>query len=85
MPNPCAELVHAKVHVAKHYGEAVDEVRRAQNKILQAEDDDPLKWVRQLSLFHKTNLSPARRRRFAPIRLNGLKTSRAWAIKEELR
>ena len=82
---PNAELVHDKFHVAKHLGEAVDQVRRAENKALQAEDDDRLKGTRQLWLFNKANLSPAQRRRFAAIRQNGLKTARAWAIKEEFR
>ena len=82
---PNAELVHDKFHVAKHLGEAVDQVRRAENKALQAEDDDRLKGTRQLWLFNKANLSPAQRRKFAAIRQNGLKTARAWAIKEEFR
>jgi len=82
---PNAELVHDKFHVAKHLGEAVDQVRRAENKALQAEDDDRLKGTRQLWLFNKSNLSSQQRRRFEAIRHNGLKTARAWAIKEEFR
>ena len=82
---PNAELVHDKFHVAKYLGEAVDQVRRAENKDLQAEDDDRLKGTRQLWLFNKSNLSWKQRRRFAAIRRNGLKTARAWAIKEEFR
>ncbi len=82
---PNAELVHDKFHVAKHLGEAVDQVRRAENKALQAIDDDRLKGTRQLWLFNKANLSPKQRRRFVAIRQNGLKTARAWAIKEEFR
>ena len=82
---PNAELVHDKFHVAKHLGEAVDQVRRAENKALQAEDDDRLKGTRQLWLFNKSNLSSQNRRRFEAIRHNGLKTARAWAIKEEFR
>jgi transposase len=82
---PNAELVHEKFHVAKHLGEAVDQVRRAENKALQAEDDDRLKGTRQLWLFNKSNLSPQQRRRFVAIRQGGLKTARTWAIKEEFR
>jgi len=44
-------LVHDKFHVAKHLGEAVDQVRRAANKALQSDDDDRLKGTRQLWLF----------------------------------
>ena len=79
---PNAELVHDKVHVANYLGEAGAQVRRAENKDLQAEDDDRLKGTRQLWLFNKSNLSWKQRRRFAAIRRNGLKTARAWAIKE---
>lgn len=82
---PAAELVHDKFHVAKHLTEAVDQVRRAEHKALTAEDDDRLKGTRQLWLFNKSNLSSAQRRRFAAIRQNGLKTARAWALKEQFR
>jgi transposase len=82
---PAAELVHDRFHVAKHLGEAVDQVRRAEHKALQAVDDDRLKGTRQLWLFSKSNLSPAQRRRFAGIKQRGLKTARAWAMKEQFR
>ena len=49
---PNAELVHDRFHVGKYIGEAVDQVRRAENKDLQAEDDDRLKGTRQLWLFN---------------------------------
>ena len=80
-----AELAHNKFHVAKHLGEPVDQVRLAENKALQAEDDDRLKETRRLWLFNKATFSPAKRRRFAAIRQTGLKTARAWAIEEEFR
>lgn len=82
---PNAELVHDKFHVAKYLGEAVDQVRRAENKALQAQDDDRLTGTRQLWLFNKSNLSHRQRRRFAAIRKGDLKTARAWALKEEFR
>jgi transposase len=82
---PKAELVHDKFHVAKHLNEAVDKVRRAENKALQAMDDDRLKGTRQLWLFSKPNLSHAQRRAFERIKKRGLKTGRAWSIKEQFR
>ena len=82
---PNAELVHDKFHVAKHLGEAVDQVRRAENKALQAENDDRLKGTRQLWLFNKANLSPEQRRRFNAIKKHGLKTARAWGITDLFR
>ena len=74
---PNAVLLHGKFHVAKHLGDAVDQVRRAENKSLQAEDDDRLKGTRQLWLFNKGNLSPEQCSRFNSIRKHGLKTARA--------
>jgi len=74
---PNATLVHDKFHVSKYLGTAVDQVRRAENKALQAEGDERLKGTRQLWLFNKSNLSYRQRRRFAAIRQNGLKTARA--------
>jgi len=65
---PNAELLHDKFHVAKHLGEAIDQVRRAENKALQAQDDDRHKGTRQLWLFNKANLSPDQRRRFNAIK-----------------
>ena len=82
---PNATLVHDKFHVSKYLGTAVDQVRRAENKALQAEGDERLKGTRHLWLFNKSNLSYRQRRRFAAIRQNGLKTAKAWAIKEEFR
>jgi len=82
---PNAELVHDKFHVAKYLGEAVDKVRRAENKALQAQHDDRLTGTRQLWLFNKSNLSRRQRCRLAAIRQSDLKTARAWAIKEEFR
>jgi transposase len=40
---PNTELVHDQFHVSKYLTEAVDQVRRAENKDLQAQDDDRLK------------------------------------------
>jgi len=45
---PNATLVHDKFHVSKYLGAAVDQVRRAENKALQAEGDERLKGTRHL-------------------------------------
>ena len=82
---PNAELVHDKFHVAKHLNEAVDKVRRHEHKALQAIDDDRLKGTRQLWLFSKPNLSRPQRRAFDRIKKRGLKTARAWTLKEQFR
>jgi transposase len=82
---PNAEIVHDRFHVSKHLNEAVDKVRRDENKAMQAVDDDRLKGTRQLWLYSKPNMTRKQRRAFDAIMKRGLKTARAWAIKEQFR
>jgi transposase len=79
---PQAVIVHDKFHISKHLNEAVDQVRRTENKALQQEGDDRLKRTRQLWLFRQHNLSEEQITRFGTLRESDLKTARAWAIKE---
>ncbi|HVJ80582.1 MAG TPA: ISL3 family transposase [Planctomycetia bacterium] len=82
---PQADLVHDKFHVAKHLGEAVDKVRRAENKALATAGDDSLKGTRWLWLYALSKLTRAQRRRFEAVRDAELKTARAWGMKEQFR
>lgn len=82
---PKAEIVHDKFHVSKHLNEAVDQVRRRENKDLRAEGDDRLVGSKQLWLFNPQNLSHKRKKELAALKEETLKTSRAWAIKEHFR
>jgi transposase len=45
---PNAKVVHDKFHVSKYLGEAVDQVRRQENKQMLEAGDDTLKGTRQL-------------------------------------
>jgi transposase len=82
---PEAEIVHDKFHVSKHLNEAVDQVRRRENKTLKAAGDERLVGSKQLWLFHPKNLSRKRKRELAALKVQTLKTGRAWAIKEHFR
>jgi len=82
---PAAEIVHDKFHVSKHLNEAVDQVRRQENKALRAEGDERLVGSKQLWLFNPKNLSKERRKELAALKEETLKTSRAWGIKEYFR
>jgi transposase len=82
---PQAEIVHDKFHVAKHLNEAVDRVRRQENKTLRAEGDDRLTGSKHLWLFRPDNLTEERREWLVELRGADLKTGRAWAIKEQFR
>ena len=82
---PKAEIVHDKFHVSKQLNEAVDRVRRQENKALRAEGDDRLVGSKQLWLFTPKNLSRRRRKELDALKRQTLKTSRAWALKEHFR
>lgn len=79
---PHIKVVHDRFHVSKHLNEAVDQVRRKENKILQDEGDERLKGARHLFLFNPENLPESRASQFEDLKNADLKTSRAWAMKE---
>lgn len=79
---PQAEIVHDRFHVSKHLNEAVDQVRRTENKALQADGDRRLVGTKQLWLFGRAKLTRQRRRELAAFRESDLKTARAWGIKQ---
>lgn len=82
---PDAEIVHDKFHVSKHLNEAVDQVRRQENKTLRAAGDDRLVGSKQLWLYNPKNLPSKRKRALDALKQETLKTGRAWAIKEHFR
>jgi transposase len=58
LPEAEDKIVYDKFHVAKHLGEAVDRVRRAEHKALRAEGDQRLKGTRYSWLRNPSNFSP---------------------------
>lgn len=82
---PQAEIVHDKFHISKHLNEAVDKVRRGENKALKQEGDDRLKGTKQLWLVGMEKLSRQDLRQLKAMRDDSLKTGKAWAIKEHFR
>ena len=62
--------------------EAVDRVRRRENKTLRAAGDDRLTGTRYDWLRHPASMEPKDRQEFAALRNCNLKTARAWALKE---
>ena len=80
-----AEVVHDRFHVSKHLNEAVDQVRRQEHKALRKAGDQRLTGSKQLWLFNPENLSEDRWIEFEALKDQELKTSRAWAIKEQFR
>jgi len=82
LPGAQGKIVFDKFHIAKHLGEAVDQVRRKENKTLKAAGDDRLVGTRYDCLKNPAAMEPKDRRGFAELRNSGLKTARAWALRE---
>lgn len=82
VPEAEAKIVFDKFHVAKHLGEAVDQVRRRENRALRAEGDERLVKTKYLWLWNPDRMSRRQWREFAPLRNSRLQVARAWAIKE---
>lgn len=78
------KIVFDKFHIAQHLCQAVDQVRRKENKQLRAEGDQRLVGTRYDWLRNPVNMSVKDRREFAALRNSELKTARAWALKETI-
>jgi len=79
---PGAKIVHDKFHLSQLLGEAVDKVRRAENKALQQEGDKTLSGTRYLWLRGMENMSDEQFDDFQRLVCCALKTARAWEHKE---
>ncbi len=82
---PQAAIVYDKFHISKHLNEAVDQVRRQEQKVLKEAGDRRLTGTKQLWLYNPMNLRESQRDEFETLKHCELKTSRAWAIKESFR
>jgi len=82
VPDADEKIVFDKFHIAQHLGDAVDRVRRQENRELRAQGDDRLVKTKYWWLENPDNMSHRRWRDFAPLRKSRLKVARAWAIKE---
>lgn len=82
---PNAEIVHDRFHISKHLNEAVDKVRRQEHKALMKDGDETLKGTKQLWLYNPENMSDEQYEEFDTLKDIELKTSRAWAIREQFR
>lgn len=82
LPEADAKIVFDKFHIAKHLGDAVDQVRRAENKALRADGDDQLVGTKYDWLRHPRTFTTDAWRAFQTLRESTLHTARAWALKE---
>jgi transposase len=84
LPEADSKIVFDRFHIVKHMNEAVDMVRKRENRELRAEGDDRLVGSKYMWLYGEENL-PSTYADFSSLRRANLKTARAWAIKETLR
>ena len=85
VPDGEKKIVFDRFHIMQHMNEAVDTVRKEENRLLLEDDIDVLKGTKYLWLFAEENVPEKMAERFNWIRELNLKTARAWAIKEALR
>ena len=85
VPHGRDKIVFDRFHIMQHMNDAVDQVRKEENRLLLEEDIDVLKGSKYLWLFAEENVPKKMKHRFAFLRGLELKTGRAWAIKEMLR
>ena len=84
LPEAAGKIVYDKFHIVKHLSEAVDKVRRQEHKALQALGDDCLKGTKYDWLRNRSNFDRKSWQEFQKLKATNLKTSRAWAIKEQV-
>ena len=77
------KIVYDKFHVARHLGEAVDQVRRQENKQLRGAGDERLVGTKYDWLSSRERFDAAQWREFGVLRRSNLKTARAWALKQQ--
>lgn len=85
LPLGADKIVFDRFHIMKHMTEAVDKVRKAENRKLGEQGDNRLKKTKYLWLSNKENLRKDRMAQIEELQKADLKTSKAWAIKENLR
>jgi transposase len=85
VPKAESKIVFDKFHIVQHMTNAVDLVRRSENRTLREVGDESLVGSKYLWLYGLENLPAKHRERFDGLHALNLKTGRAWALKESLR
>jgi transposase len=85
LPDPDKQIVFDRFHIVSHMNQAVDLVRRRENRALRADGDERLVGTKHMWLYAQENLPEKHAEDFVRLQRANLKTARAWAIKETLR
>jgi transposase len=79
---PCAKVCFNRFHVARHLGDAVNTVRKAEHRRLRAAGDRTLVGKKYLWLESPASMRPERRTLLSQLKDVCTRTGRAWALKE---
>jgi transposase len=82
LPDAGGKIVFDQFHIAGHLGDAVDKVRREENRELRRHGDVSLVGTKYDWLRHPARFSSRVWRSFRQLRDSTLRTARAWALKE---
>jgi transposase len=85
VPDADRKIAFDRFHVAKHLGDAVNDVRKREHTELMRDGDDTLKGSRYLWLKNPENMKPKQRLLFENLKDLTLKVAKAWAMKETAR
>jgi transposase len=85
VPGAEEKIVFDKFHIVKHLHEAVDRVRRVEQRALKGVADDRLTGTKYLWLMRPGSMSPAQRARLRTLVGSDLRVARAWSLKERFR
>jgi transposase len=85
IPNANKKITFDRYHVMRLVVDAVDKVRKQENRALMEEGNEILKGTKYLWLWNEENIPPYRWTQFEYLRSLDLKVCRARAIKDNLR
>jgi transposase len=85
VPQAEHKMVFDRFHIMRQVLEAVDAVRKRENRELQQQGDSRLAKSKYLWLYSQENVPAKSMDRFKQLKAGKLRTARAWAIKESLR
>jgi transposase len=83
LPNAC--IVHDKFHIMQYMNDAVDSVRRSENKALNKAGDKTLVGTKYIFLKNEENLTEKQKTTFAELQEKQLDVNRAWQRRELLK
>lgn len=85
VPQAASKMVFDRFHIMSQMLDAVDRVRKRENRELQRQGNTTLAKSRYLWLYSPENMPTKAAERFNDLKKSHLRTARAWAIKESLR